>query len=182
MLTDTNSSADASDAATKASKSSRESIIPSGTRPSPADGRLTTSTGTPSLDGLLAGHAGLPLGHSVLIEETGTSDYAGALLRCYAAEGVVQGHHVHVVGASPAWLRDLPGVVEGQGERHSRDAKRSDGEAERMKIAWRYEKMGGVGDRGTCALPECAVGGLLWPLATLAASKAIHERPLIYIE
>ncbi|KAK3202609.1 hypothetical protein GRF29_154g140011 [Pseudopithomyces chartarum] len=63
-----------------------------GTRPSPIDGRLTTSTGTPSLDAILAGHAGLPLGNSILIGESGTTDYAGALLRFYAAEGVVQGH------------------------------------------------------------------------------------------
>lgn len=112
-------------------------IVP-GVRPSPGDGRPTTSTGTPSLDGILAGHAGLPLGTAVLIEESGTTDYAGALLRFYAAEGVVQGHKVHVVGMPEAWGRELPGISEG------REDKRKEGKerAEKMKIAWRYEGLG----------------------------------------
>ena len=71
---------------------------PAGVRPSPVDGRSTTSTGTQTLDDLLGGHAGFPLGNSILIEENGTTDFAGALLRFYAAEGIVQGHQVHVVG------------------------------------------------------------------------------------
>ena len=119
----------------------------SGVRPSPADGRRTTSTGTPSLDGLLAGHAGIPLGHGVLVEETGSTDYAGVLLRCYAAEGVMQGHHVHVCGAAPGWVKDLPGVVEGT---TSREEGKTRSESERMKIAWRYERMGAVRERGAC--------------------------------
>jgi elongator complex protein 4 len=109
-----------------------------GVRPSPIDGRPTTSTGTPSLDGILAGHAGLPLGTSILIEESGTTDYAGALLRFYAAEGVVQGHKVHVVGMGEMWGRELPGITE------ERDSARREGKerAEKMKIAWRYEGLG----------------------------------------
>lgn len=111
---------------------------PPGVRPSPIDGRPTTSTGTSSLDGILAGHAGLPLGNSIIIEESGTTDYAGALLRFYAAEGVVQGHKVHVVGMGEVWGRELPGISEG------RDDKRKEGKerAEKMKIAWRYEGLG----------------------------------------
>ena len=119
--------------------------MPSGVRPSPIDGRPTTSTGTPSLDGLLAGHAGLALGTSLLIGESGTTDYAGALLRFYAAEGVVQGHRVHVVGMPEAWGRELPGIAEERGERKKEEAK------ERMKIAYRYERLGqfGAEKRGT---------------------------------
>ncbi|KAH7398259.1 paxneb superfamily protein-like protein [Pyrenochaeta sp. MPI-SDFR-AT-0127] len=111
---------------------------PPGVRPSPIDGRLTTSTGTPSLDGILAGHAGLPLGNSILIEESGTTDYAGALLRFYAAEGLVQGHKIHVVGMGEVWGRELPGIAE------DKDDKRKEGRerAEKMKIAWRYEGLG----------------------------------------
>ncbi|KAJ4318134.1 Elongator subunit elp4 [Neodidymelliopsis sp. IMI 364377] len=112
---------------------------PLGVRPSPIDGRPTTSTGTPSLDGILAGHAGLPLGSSVLIEESGTTDYAGALLRFYAAEGVVQGHRVHVVGMGEVWGRELPGKSEDRGEEKRRESKER---AEKMKIAWRYEGLG----------------------------------------
>ena len=79
-------------------------ILP-GVRPSPLDGRPTTSTGTPTLDDTLAGHAGLVLGNSLLIEENGATDFAGALLRYFAAEGVVQGHKVHVVGVGEHWGR-----------------------------------------------------------------------------
>lgn len=110
-----------------------------GTRPSPIDGRPTTSTGTPSLDSILAGHAGFALGNSILIEESGTTDYASALLRFYAAEGVVQGHKVHVVGMGEVWGRELPGISEDRG-----NVARKEGtaRAEKMKIAWRYEGLG----------------------------------------
>ncbi|KAI9787179.1 MAG: hypothetical protein M1839_003414 [Geoglossum umbratile] len=117
---------------------------PPGTRPSPIDGRLTTSTGTPSLDALLAGHAGFALGTSILIEEGGTTDFGGALLRYYAAEGVVQGHRVHLVGVGELWGRELPGLVgvaEGEELEGGGKGKRS----ERMKIAWRYERLGEFG-------------------------------------
>ncbi|KAF2258483.1 PAXNEB-domain-containing protein [Lojkania enalia] len=117
----------------------------SGTRPSPIDGRLTTSTGTPSLDNILAGHAGLALGTSLFIGESGTTDYAGILLRFYAAEGVVQGHKVHVVGLGEWWGRDLPGLAGSKGEEKRREA------GERMKIAWRYEGLGEFGSRGSPA-------------------------------
>jgi elongator complex protein 4 len=110
-----------------------------GVRPSPIDGRPTTSTGTPSLDSILAGHAGLPLGTSLVIEESGTTDYAGALLRFYAAEGVVQGHKVHVVGMGEVWGRELPGITEERGDSGRREGKER---AEKMKIAWRYEGLG----------------------------------------
>lgn len=118
----------------------RSSAVPTapGVRPSPVDGRPTTSTGTPSLDGILAGHAGLPLGNSIIIEESGTTDYAGALLRFYAAEGVVQGHKVHVVGMGEVWGRELPGISEGKDDRRKEGKER----AEKMKIAWRYEGLG----------------------------------------
>ena len=108
-----------------------------GVRPSALDGRPTTSTGTASLDSLLSGHA---LGTSILLEETGTTDYAGTLLRYYAAEGVVQGHQVHVVGVGEQWGRELPGLL---GEDQSEKIKFQ--ESEKMKIAWRYEKLGEFG-------------------------------------
>ena len=119
-----------------------------GVRPSPLDGRATTSTGTQSLDDLLGGHAGLPLGHSLLIGENGTTDFAGALLRFYAAEGVVQGHQVHVVGVAEQWGRALPGLV-GSSTDKSVDTE-TEVHHEKMKIAWRYERLGefGTGKEG----------------------------------
>lgn len=114
-----------------------------GVRPSPLDGRLTTSTGTRSLDGLLAGHSGLPLGTSLLIEESGTTDFSGALLRYYAAEGVVQGHYVHVLGVPDAWARELPGL---QAEKKvSEKSSEQKIQRDKMKIAWRYERLGEFG-------------------------------------
>ena len=110
---------------------------PPGVRPSSIDGRPVTSTGTPSLDSILAGHGGLPLGNSILIEEGGTTDYAGALLKFYAAEGVLQGHAVHVVGIGEQWGRELPGVAVGREEGSDNKSKQ-----EKMKIAWRYEGLG----------------------------------------
>lgn len=142
---------------TSAPASPKDSPIPPhtntpGVRPSPLDGRPTTSTGTQTLDDLLARHAGLALGNSLLIEENGTTDFAGALLRYYAAEGVVQGHRVHVVGVGEQWGRELPGLVGaggGAGGKESGDGAAV--EKEKMKIAWRYERLGefGAGTAGS---------------------------------
>jgi len=122
---------------------------PKGTRPSPLTGTPTTSTGTPSLDGLLGGHGGLVLGSSILIEEQGTTDFGGAVLRYYAAEGVVQGHTMHVLGVPEGWGRELPGLNE---EKLKKEVAKVDGigreREERMKIAWRYERLGEFGASG----------------------------------
>ncbi|KAF3483096.1 uncharacterized protein GIQ15_02420 [Arthroderma uncinatum] len=114
-----------------------------GLRPSPVDGRQTTSTGTPTLDNLLAGHAGLALGSSLLVEESGTTDFAGALLRYYAAEGVVQEHRVHVVGFDRQWAATLPGLIGATEASENKSSSRS--KDDKMKIAWRYERLGGFG-------------------------------------
>jgi len=108
-----------------------------GVRPSAADGRPVTSTGSASFDGLFGGHGGLPLGTSILLEESGTTDYAGALLRFYAAEGLMQGHHVHVVGLPEQWGRELPGLAS-ESSKKAVEAAQDD----KMKIAWRYERLG----------------------------------------
>lgn len=105
-----------------------------GIRPSPISGIQITSTGTASLDKLLA-VGGLALGSSLLIEEEGTTDFSSSLLRCFAAEGVLQGHAVFVVAPEGSMI--LPGVVEEKGVNG-----RSKGEDEKMKIAWRYERLG----------------------------------------
>jgi hypothetical protein len=120
----------------------------SGIRPSPLTGQPTTSTGAYSLDSLLGGHAGLALGSSLLVEESGTTDFAGALLRYYAAEGIIQSHTVHLVGAGEQWIKDLPGLV---GDAEAAEAqKQAKSDEKKMKIAWRYERLGQVdADRGS---------------------------------
>lgn len=117
------------------------STLPPGVRPSPLDGRLTTSTGTLSLDDIL-GHSGFALGNSLLIEENGTTEFGTTLLRYFAAEGVVQGHKVHIVGVGEPWARELPGVSGIAGEDGAKLESRTGPEKERMKIAWRYERLG----------------------------------------
>lgn len=115
-----------------------EAQLPSGLRPSPLDGRATTSTGTASLDGILAGHAGLPLGSSLLVEEHGTTEFSGILLKYFAVEGLVQGHQVHVLGYPEAWKYELPAVSTKQDSSSARVPSQTD---EKMKIAWRYESL-----------------------------------------
>lgn len=117
----------------------------SGVRPSSLTSQPVTSTGAASLDSLLGGHGGLALGCSLLLEESGTTDFAGALLRYYAAEGVCYGHIIHVVEVGEGWVRELPGVAhETRSERKETPSK----EDEKMKIAWRYERLGQAGERG----------------------------------
>ena len=123
-----------------------------GVRPSPLTSHPVTSTGVLSLDGILGGHGGLALGTSLLIGEHETTDFAGALLRYYAAEGLLQGHVLHIVGTGEAWVRELPGVADAKYQSQSADASTRDKAAqERMKIAWRYERLGQAGERGGCS-------------------------------
>ena len=75
----------------------------------------------------------------MLIEEGGTTDYGSTLLRYYAAEGLVQGHRVHVVGVPDSWGRELPGLGD-VADKHEK--VKSASESERMKIAYRYERLG----------------------------------------
>nr|POE51845.1 elongator complex protein 4 [Quercus suber] len=117
-----------------------------GVRPSPLTSHSITSTGTASLDGLLGGYGGLVLGSSILVEESGTTDFAGALLRFYAAEGICQGHVIHIVGLGKEWTRELPGIAEEKSSRKT--ALKTTDSDEKMRIAWRYERLGRAGERG----------------------------------
>ncbi|KAK8867756.1 Elongator complex protein 4 [Apiospora arundinis] len=128
-------------ASAQGSPSKAEKVTIPGVRPSPLDGRPTTSTGTASLDTLLAGHAGFPLGTSLLVEEHGTTDFANVLLRYYAAEGLVQGHQVHILGMHKGWKAELPGVT----TETSSSSKSETAAGDKMKIAWRYESLSSAG-------------------------------------
>ncbi|EGV65635.1 Elongator subunit elp4 [Yamadazyma tenuis] len=131
-----------------------------GIRPSVITSQPTISTGTADLDKILA-HQGLPLGASLLIEESGTTDFGSILLRCFAAQGILHNRvdeakksnaHVIVVGLSHEWAKDLPGMYKGS----SKDKKKalikseenkinvsnmsqsSNTQERDLKIAWRY--------------------------------------------
>lgn len=123
-----------------------------GVRPSRETSVPTISTGTKDLDWMLI-HQGLPLGTSLLVEESGTTDFAAVLLRAFAAQGVIHSRankshlhcHVVVVGVSPAWVKDLPGPFKDRKEQKkaklAQDALRVSvaNMAEKdLKIAWRY--------------------------------------------
>ncbi|KAL2267740.1 hypothetical protein VTJ83DRAFT_5017 [Remersonia thermophila] len=154
-----------------------------GVRPSPLDGRPCTSTGTASLDQLLAGHAGLPLGTCVLVEEQGTTDFSGILLRYYAAEGLVQGHHVHLVGYPPEWRHQLPGLATPDAK--AKRPQPSPAPEERMKIAWRYEALSnnaapsGAASRTAAGdqSPFCHSFDLSKRLAPSACKGTLHPAP-----
>merc|ERR1712000_506494 len=73
-------------------------------------------------------------------EESGTTDYAGALLRFYAAEGLLQDHHVHVIGLPEYWSRELSAAV-GESDKKEKPTENAD----KMKIARRYESLGQFG-------------------------------------
>ena len=118
--------------------------ISPGVRPSFLTAHSVTSTGTTSLDALLGGHGGLALGSNVLIEESGTTDFAGALLRYSASQGICHGHTIHVVGVGQNWVKELPGIAEDK----FKSGKSSSSDEGKMKIAWRYENLGQSSERG----------------------------------
>ena len=155
-----------------------------GVRPSSLTSHPVTSTGTQSLDSLLGGYGGLALGCSLLVEESGTTDFAGALLRYYVAEGICHGHIVHVAGVGDGWVRGLPGTAE---ETSSGRKEKTAVDEEKMKIAWRYEKLGQTGERGAC--PVCSIERLdiailsydeyfPFPSQTLMVSTALPDRSI----
>lgn len=123
----------------------KETEYVSGVRPSSLNSHPVTSTGCASLDSYLGGHGGLALGSCLLIEESGTTDFAGALLKYYTAEGLCHGDVLHVYGVGDPWLRELPAVVE---EKSSSRREKTTADDEKMKIAWRYERLGQAGERG----------------------------------
>ncbi|KAG5929248.1 hypothetical protein E4U42_006506 [Claviceps africana] len=155
-----------------ASRPDREAL--QGTRPSPLDGRPTTSTGTASLDQLLVGHAGMPMGSSLLIEESGTTDFGGVILRYFAGEGLVQGHDVHVVGFGDNWRREIPGLKETKDKANLQTQQ----DIQKMKIAWRYDSLGNqASTSGLCKWIEILFDGVveLVPLPKSAVASHTSE-------
>ncbi|KAK3944827.1 Elongator complex protein 4 [Diplogelasinospora grovesii] len=152
-----------------------------GLRPSPLDGRLTTSTGTSSLDQLLAGHGGLPLGTCLLVEEQGTTDFSGVLLRYYAAEGLVQGHQVHTLCFPPEWRYQLPALATEDPKKKA--AQPAPPPEDKMKIAWRYEALGNASGptRGESSngATFCHSFDLTKRLASASCKGALHPTPPI---
>lgn len=129
-----------------------------GIRPSILTSQPTISTGSPDLDKIL-GHHGIPLGNSLLLEESGTTDFASILLRCFASQGIIHNRlenqkdlncHVVVVGLSADWLKELPGLYKGSSKDRKKALVQSNeskvnvsnlsqsSQQRDLKIAWRY--------------------------------------------
>ena len=132
-------------------------------RPSTLTSQPTTSTGVPDLDKVLL-HQGIPLGNSLLVEESGSTDFSSVLLRCFAAQGIMHDRvnknmkqaHVLVVGFPDMWAMELPGLYKGSSKEQAKAkiaenqskvsvsnlTDESSGPKQRsnsdMKIAWRY--------------------------------------------
>lgn len=98
-----------------------------GVRPSTVSMNLVASTGCFDLDKLMS-HTGLPLGHSLLVEEETTTDFQSILVKLFAAQGVVhnrlatatsstQNHngntHVVIISMNQFLAKELPGLYKG---------------------------------------------------------------------
>jgi elongator complex protein 4 len=107
--------------------------LPPGVKPAST---VTISTGTATLDALLSPSSGLPISSALLVEEDGTGNYSGVVLRQYVSEGVVQGDNVWIGGVGENWWRGVPALA-----KQDKNAKTTDTAKEienKMKIAWRY--------------------------------------------
>jgi elongator complex protein 4 len=93
------------------------------------------STGTSTLDSLLSPLPGLPVSSVLLVEELGTGNYSGVVLRQYVAEGVVQGNMLWIGAVGEIWWRGVPAVGDAQSTMKKSPTRETE---EKMKIAWRY--------------------------------------------
>lgn len=123
-----------------------------GVRPSPITSQPTVSTGLVDVDKILQ-HNGMPTGNGLLIEESGTTDFAAVLLRAFVSQGVMHNRvgstvqcHSIVVGLLAAWAKDLPGLYKGSSKdqkkqkirEHESKLSVANVTDNDMKIAWRY--------------------------------------------
>lgn len=111
-----------------------------GTRPSPYNSLPLLSLGLAPLDDLLGG--GLPLSSSLLLCQDHPTQYAALLVKFFVAQGLEAGQDVLVVECAG---EEGGGVAEGLmgvdgGEEEKKVGNKV--EEEKMKIAFRYEKMG----------------------------------------
>ncbi|KAK6203202.1 Elongator complex protein 4 [Scheffersomyces amazonensis] len=130
-------------------------------RPSLITSQPTISTGVSDLDKILL-HQGLPLGNSLLVEESSTTDFSSVILRAFTSQGIIHNRinkdelysHVIVVGVPSQWANDLPGLYKGS-SKEQKKAKIVENESKisvsnlstrqsstrnenDLKIAWRY--------------------------------------------
>ncbi|KJA26157.1 hypothetical protein HYPSUDRAFT_199363 [Hypholoma sublateritium FD-334 SS-4] len=116
-------------------------MVGAGTRVSGASTlSAVTSTGISSLDDILGG--GLPLSCSLVVAAPDVHSSYGELMQKYfAAQGLAGGQRVCVVAAEGArWAEDLMWMPNGVAVGGDADDEGA-GRGEKVRIAWRYEKM-----------------------------------------
>lgn len=105
-----------------------------------------TSSGCESLDNVFGIVGGIPMGSATLLEGSATTDYTSLLLRYFAAEGLLHGHHVHICAMPASWAKELPAVS-------STRVQAKPSLNENLRIAWRYKSLGehkgDIGPRAT---------------------------------
>ena len=113
------------------------------------------STGTKDIDTILI-HGGLPVNCSLLVEEDGSTDFGGVLMKKYVSEGIVQNrktgkfvNHCIVVGMENTYGNELPDIYAGSSkERKKKLVQEQEGKisvsnvnaGNDLRIAWRYKK------------------------------------------
>ena len=132
---------------TATSSPQKTHIIP-GTRTSPTNPQIQfTSTGIPSLDDILGG--GIQLGTDLLLLNPDPHSSHATLVQKYCiSQGLASGHQVHLFDptaedlvASCMWKPEAePSSNSVQGQASNEDEEPSTGE-DKVKIAWRYERM-----------------------------------------
>ena len=126
--------------------------LPPGIKPASTP---TISTGTSTLDDLLSPQSGLPISSALLVEEDGTGNYSGVVLRQYVSEGVVQGDKVWIGGVGDGWWRSVPGIA--KQEKSTKTADTVKEVEEKMKIAWRYrvnDQKSNIGSATDTSFPD----------------------------
>ncbi|KAH3671737.1 hypothetical protein OGAPHI_000442 [Ogataea philodendri] len=125
-----------------------------GVRPSILNSQPCISVGSSDIDGII-GHQGLPIGSFLLIEETGTTDFASTISKLFMAQGIVQNRlnqsqqntHEILIGLDQQWAKTLPGVYKGSKEKKKERVQQNESKVSvsnlvdqknDLKIAWRY--------------------------------------------
>ena len=135
----------------KGSSKQTVSVLP-GTRISGQS--LITSTGISSLDDLLGG--GVPLSASVLYAAPDVHSSYGELIQKYfLAEGLAHGHRVCLIADDArSFISEIMWLPKGaRPQTVNDDSGDEDGSGGKVKIAWRYEKMG----KFQTTVSECVV-------------------------
>lgn len=160
-----------------------------GVKPSILTSQNTVSTGSKDLDRIL-GHQGIPVGTSLLIKETSTTDFNQILLKLFASQGVQHsrlGAPVETIVVGPSQFgSELYGLYQSKSSKEVKKRRVSENESKvsvqnvinsDLKIAWRYG-LNSSGGAGASEHPEtddeyCQQFDITCRLTPAASSKEL---------